>query len=45
MSTEPTVDRESEAAADDVTPRPLPRRIRQLRWRSWRSVGRRSVPG
>ena len=45
MSTEPTVDRESEAAADDVTPRPLPRRIRQLRWRSWRSVLWRSIVG
>ncbi|MGK5677907.1 YihY/virulence factor BrkB family protein [Actinoplanes sp. URMC 104] len=45
MSTEPTADRESEAHADDVTPRPLPRKIRQLRWRSWRSVLWRSVVG
>jgi membrane protein len=45
MDTEPTVDRESEALADDVTPRPLPLRLRQLRWRSWRSVLWRSVVG
>src|SRR6185312_8591762 len=38
MDTEPTVDRESEALADEVTPRPVPLKLRQLRWRSWRSV-------
>ncbi|MDY7086481.1 MAG: YihY/virulence factor BrkB family protein [Actinomycetota bacterium] len=43
--TEHTVDRESEAGADDATPRPLPRRLRQLRWRHWRSVLWRSVLG
>jgi membrane protein len=45
MDTEPTVDRESEADADDVTPRPLPLKLRQLRWRGWRSVMWRSVAG
>ncbi len=45
MDAEPTVDRESEAHADDVTPRPVPRRLRQLRWRYWRSVLWRSVAG
>ncbi|MCO8276981.1 YihY/virulence factor BrkB family protein [Actinoplanes sp. TRM 88003] len=45
MDTEPTVDRESEALADEVTPRPVPLKLRQLRWRSWRSVLWRSVAG
>nr|WP_221377928.1 YihY/virulence factor BrkB family protein [Actinoplanes polyasparticus] len=45
VDTQPTVDRESEADADDVTPRPLPRKLRQLRWRGWRSVMWRSVVG
>jgi membrane protein len=45
MCTEPTVDRDHEAQADDLTPRPVPRRLRQLRWRSWRSVLWRSVAG
>ena len=45
MSTEPTVDRESESLADDVTPRPLPRKLRQLGWRGWRSVFWRSAVG
>ncbi|MBL7261941.1 YihY/virulence factor BrkB family protein [Paractinoplanes lichenicola] len=43
--TEPTVDRESEADADDATPHPVPRRLRQLRWRYWRSVLWRSAVG
>jgi membrane protein len=45
MDSEPHVDREHEASADDATPRPLPRRLRQLRWRYWRSVLWRSVVG
>ena len=45
MSSEPTVDRDSESLADDVTPHPLPLRLRQLGWRSWRSVFWRSVVG
>ncbi|WP_240670289.1 YihY/virulence factor BrkB family protein [Actinoplanes solisilvae] len=45
MSTEPHVDRESEAQADTMTPRPVPRRLRQLRWRYWRGVLWRSVAG
>ncbi|MGX6601091.1 YihY/virulence factor BrkB family protein [Micromonosporaceae bacterium Da 78-11] len=45
MSTEPTVDQDSEADADDVTPRPLPRKIHQLRWRTWRGVLWRSAVG
>ena len=45
MSSEPTVDQGHEAQADAVTPRPLPRRLRQLRWRTWRGVVWRSVAG
>lgn len=45
MSTEPTVDRDHEAQADDLTSRPVPRGLRQLRWRYWRSVLWRSIAG
>jgi membrane protein len=45
MSTEPTVDQDAEAGADAATPRPLPRKIRQLRWRTWRGVLWRSAVG
>ena len=45
MTDEPTVDREAEADADDVTPRPLPRRIRQIRWDTWRGILWRSLVG
>jgi membrane protein len=45
MTDEPTVDRDAEADADDVTPRPLPRKIRQLRWGTWRGILWRSVTG
>jgi membrane protein len=45
MTDKPTVDQDAEADADDVTPRPLPRKIRQLRWRTWRGILRRSVTG
>jgi membrane protein len=45
MTEKPTVDRDAESDADDVTPRPLPRKIRQLRWRTWRGVLWRSVAG
>jgi membrane protein len=45
MTDNPTVDQDAEAVADDVTPRPLPRRIRQLRWRTWRGILWRSVTG
>jgi membrane protein len=45
MTDKPTVDQDAEAAADDVTPRPLPRKIRQLRWRTWRGILWRSVTG
>ncbi|MEU8813207.1 YihY/virulence factor BrkB family protein [Actinoplanes sp. NPDC048796] len=42
---EPTLDRESEAHAADLTPRPVPFKLRQLSGKSWRSVGWRSVVG
>jgi len=45
MSSEPTVDQEHEAGADAATPRPLPRKIHQLRWRTWRGVLWRSAAG
>jgi membrane protein len=45
MTDHPTVDRDAEAGADDVTPRPLPRKIRQLRWRTWRGILWRSLAG
>ena len=45
MTDKPTVDQDAEAEADEVTPRPLPRKIRQLRWRTWRGILWRSVTG
>ena len=45
MSSEPTVDQGAEADADDATPRPLPREIHQLRWRTWRGILWRSAVG
>lgn len=45
MATEPTVNIEDEAAADAVTPAPLPRKLRHLRWPAWRSILWRSVTG
>jgi membrane protein len=42
---EPTVDREAEQSADDATPRPLPRRISDLKLRTWRGVIWRSMNG
>jgi membrane protein len=45
MSSEPTVDQSAEAHAAEVTSRPLPRRLRQLRWRTWRGIVWRSVAG
>jgi membrane protein len=45
MTEKPTVDRDAESDADDVTPKPLPRKIRQLRWRTWRGILWRSVTG
>ena len=43
MSGEPTVDRDAEADAENITPRPVPTRIRQLRWRTWRGMLWRSL--
>ncbi len=45
MSSDPTVDHESETDADAMLPRPLPRRINQLGWRSWKGVLWRSAVG
>src|SRR4051812_27941093 len=45
MTDKPTVDQDAEADADDVTPRPLPRKIGQLRRRTWRGILWRSVVG
>jgi membrane protein len=45
MATELTVDRDAEVLTDAATPRPLPMKIRQLRWSTWRGVLRRSVAG
>src|SRR3954471_1629513 len=45
MSDQPTVDQDAEADAEDATPRPLPRAIHHLRWRSWRGVLWRSAVG
>jgi membrane protein len=45
MNSEPTVDQNAEANADQRTPRPLPRKIHQLRWRTWRGVLWRSATG
>ena len=40
-----TVDKDAEVLADAGTPRPLPMRIRELSWATWRGVARRSVLG
>jgi membrane protein len=45
MSDQPTVDQHAEADAEDATPRPLPRAIHHLRWRTWRGVLWRSAVG
>ena len=45
MATEPTVDRDAEAGADAVTSEPLPLKVRQLHWPTWRRVLFRSVAG
>jgi membrane protein len=45
MSDQPTVDQGAEVNADDVTPRPLPRKIRHLHWHTWRGVLWRSAVG
>jgi len=45
MATEPTVNKDDEDVAEAITPRPLPLRIRQLRWSTWRGVLWRSVVG
>ncbi|MET0415743.1 MAG: YihY/virulence factor BrkB family protein [Actinoplanes sp.] len=45
MTTEPTVDQRSEADADAVLPRPLPHKVRHLRWRTWRGILWRSAAG
>src|SRR5919107_1304564 len=45
MATEPTVNKDDEVVADSVTPRPLPVKIRHLRWSTWRGVVWRSIVG
>ena len=45
MAVEPTVNRDAEGAADAVTDRPVPRRLRHLRWRTWRRILWRSLVG
>jgi membrane protein len=45
MATEPTVNKDDEVVAESVTPRPLPVKIRHLRWSTWRGVLWRSVVG
>jgi membrane protein len=45
MATEPTVNRDDEMVAEEVTPRSLPRRIRQMRWPTWRRAAWRSLVG
>ncbi len=45
MSIEPTVEQGAEEQADAALPRPVPRRVRQLRWRTWRGVLWRSAAG
>jgi membrane protein len=45
MTAEPTVNKDDETVADAVTPRPLPMKIRQLRWSTWRGVLWRSIVG
>ena len=45
MAVEPTVNRDAEGAADAVAGRPLPRRLRHLRWHTWRRILWRSLAG
>jgi len=45
MTSKPTVDQHAETDADDTTPHPLPRRISQLTWHTWRGILRRTVIG
>ncbi len=45
MATEPTVNKDDEVVAEAVTPQPLPFRIRQLRWSTWRRALWRSIVG
>ena len=45
MATEPTVNKDDEVVADSVTPAPVPFKIRQLRWSTWRRVLWRSAVG
>ena len=45
MATEPTVNKDDEVVAEAVTPHPLPFKIRQLRWSTWRGVLWRSIVG
>jgi membrane protein len=45
MATEPTVNQDDEVVAESVTPRPLPVKIRHLRWSTWRRVLWRSIVG
>ena len=45
MATEPTVNKDDEAVAEALTPRPLPLKIRQLRLSTWRGVLWRSAVG
>ena len=42
---EPTVDKDAEQSADDTTPHPLPRKIHDLKLRTWRGVLWRSGQG
>lgn len=43
MTAEPTVNKDDETVADAVTPRPVPMKIHQLRWSTWRGAIWRSV--
>lgn len=45
MTAEPTVDKDAEDVTAAATPRPLPFRLRQLRWRTWRRILWRSAAG
>ena len=40
-----TIDKDAEVLADAATPRPLPMKVRELSWATWRGVVRRSVAG
>jgi len=45
MTADPTVDKDAEVSADAATPRPLPRKIHDLKARTWRGVLWRSAKG